>query len=98
MLLVLGSAVAKEGKFSDLLALSQQHVARSRAEPGCINHAVHQDIENPLRLVFVEEWQDLAALQQHFVVPESRQFAEALGELVSSPPTLVVYEAAPLKL
>ena len=98
MLVVLGSAVAQEGRFSDLLALSQQHVARSRAEPGCISHAVHQDTENPLRLVFVEEWQDLTALQKHFTVPESRHFAKAVAEMVSSPPTLVVYEAAPVKL
>ncbi|MFT3820286.1 MAG: putative quinol monooxygenase [Rubrivivax sp.] len=98
MLVVLGSAVAAEGRFAELLAISREHVARSRAEPGCISHAVHQDTENPLRLVFVEEWQDLASLQQHFKVPASRTFGKALAGLTSSPPTLAVYEARPVKV
>lgn len=94
MLIVLGSAVAAEGRFPELLAISQEHVARSRAEPGCISHAVHRDTENPQRLVFVEQWQDIASLQQHFKLPASRQFAKALAGMVSGPPTLAVYEAA----
>jgi quinol monooxygenase YgiN len=35
-------------------------------EPGCISHAVHVDCENPLRLVFIEQWTDRAALLAHF--------------------------------
>ena len=54
MILVLGSGVVQERRFAEALALSQEHVARSRAEPGCIAHAVHQDTESPWRLVFVE--------------------------------------------
>lgn len=98
MLIVHGSAVAAEGRFNELLTISQEHVLRSRAEPGCISHAVHQDTENPLRLVFVEEWQDLAALHQHFKVPASRQFARALAGMVCVPPTLAIYEATPVKV
>jgi len=43
-------------------------VHRSRSEPGCISHAVHVDCENPLRLVFFEQWADRAALLAHFAV------------------------------
>ena len=96
MILVIGSVTAQAGRYEEALALSQEHVARSRAEPGCAAHAVHRDTENPNRLVFVEEWLDQASLQQHFKVPASRAFAKALGELASQPPTLAVYEAAKL--
>ncbi len=96
MILVIGSVTAQAGRYEEALALSQEHVARSRAEPGCVAHAVHRDTENPNRLVFVEEWLDQASLQQHFKVPASRAFAKALGELASQPPTLAVYEAAKL--
>jgi quinol monooxygenase YgiN len=44
----------------------------SRAEPGCISHAVHIDCENPLRFVFVEQWAGKQALMAHFQVPASR--------------------------
>jgi len=55
MILVPGSVVVAEGCYAEALTLSEEHVARSRAEPGCIAHAVHQDTENPQRLVFVEQ-------------------------------------------
>ena len=83
----------KEENLEQALALSLEHVRRSRAEAGCLAHAVHQDVENPLRLVFVEEWADQAALAAHFAVPASRAFARALGALAVEPPQLQVFEA-----
>ena len=93
MILVTGSFVAKTDSFSEALALSLEHVHRSRLEPGCISHAVHQDAENPMRLVFVEEWADQAALTAHFAVPASRAFGKALVALASGTPEMAVYEA-----
>ena len=93
MIVVLGSVVAKEGCFTELLSLSHEHVARSRSEAGCLSHAVHRDTENPNRLVFIEEWQDNNALQAHFRVPASRAFGKALVALASEAPRLALYEA-----
>ena len=93
MILVTGSFIAKEGRLADALALSLEHVRRSRAENGCISHAVHQDAENSSRLVFVEEWSDQAALAAHFAVPASRAFGKAIGELAVEMPKLNVFEA-----
>jgi quinol monooxygenase YgiN len=97
MILVLGSFVAKEGHLQEALALSREHVTRSRAEPGCISHGVHQDAESPNRLVFVEEWIDQASLQEHFRVPASRAFGKALAALAVGPPSIVLYEATKVK-
>lgn len=98
MIVVLGSAVAREGQLTQALALSQEHVLRSRAESGCITHAVHQDAENPARLVFVEQWASQEALWQHFKVPASRAFAKALSELAAEAPSMAIYEATPVNL
>jgi quinol monooxygenase YgiN len=81
MIMVVGAVTAQAASFDELRALAQQHVERSRGEPGCVSHAMSIDSENPLRLVFVEEWADFAALQAHFAVPESRQFAAAAARL-----------------
>ena len=96
MILVHGSVVAREGSFAEALALSQEHVARSRAEPGCIAHAVHHDTENPLRLVFVEQWASQAALWDHFKVPASRAFAKALAGLATEAPEMTIFDATPV--
>lgn len=96
MIIVLGSVTLRDDALEPALALSREHVARSRAEPGCIAHAVHQDAENPLRLVFVEQWSDRNALQQHFLVPASRAFVKALGALAVGAPAMTLYDATPL--
>jgi quinol monooxygenase YgiN len=93
VILVTGSFVSKDGRLAEALALSLDHVRRSRAENGCISHAVHQDAENPARLVFVEEWADHAALAAHFAVPASHDFVKAVSEIAVDPPKLAVYEA-----
>lgn len=93
MILVLGHVTARPERVEEVLRLSQQHVERSRAEPGCIAHAVHRDTENPLRLVFVEKWSDMAALQLHFRVPASREFGKALAALATEPPGLEIFDA-----
>ena len=93
MIVVTGSITAREDSFSAARRLSLEHVHRSRQEPGCIAHAVHIDCENPLRLVFVEQWADRAALMAHFAVPESRYFVRALQPLAAASTTIEIYDA-----
>ena len=61
MILITGSAQAPPETLQEMLKISVEHVHRSRLEPGCIFHAVSQDAEDPLKLVFVEKWADQAA-------------------------------------
>jgi quinol monooxygenase YgiN len=86
MIVVTGSVVAKAEGFEEARRLSLEHVHRSRTETGCLSHAVHVDCENPLRLVFVEQWESA-----------SRDFARNLRPLAAKV-TLEVYEANPLKM
>jgi quinol monooxygenase YgiN len=93
VIIVTGSAVGSEDTIDRLLEVSLGHVRRSRQEPGCVSHAVHRDVENPLRLVFFEEWSDVDALRTHFGVPASSEFVQALADLATEAPTMRVYEA-----
>jgi quinol monooxygenase YgiN len=43
--------------------------------------------------VFVEQWADMAALKQHFAVPESGAFVRAMSGLASGPPSITIYDA-----
>ncbi|MEO8833090.1 MAG: putative quinol monooxygenase [Bradyrhizobium sp.] len=97
MILVTGSVTAREESLNEVRQLSLEHVHRSRNEPGCLSHAVHIDCENPLRLVFVEQWTDRAALLAHFAVPASRDFVRALQPLAATATTLEIYDAARLE-
>lgn len=98
MIVVIGSVTARPDTFDALQAISLEHVRRSRLEPGCEAHAVHRDVEDPLRLVFVERWTDAAALQAHFAVPASLAFVQAAAKLASGRPEMRIYDAMPAEI
>lgn len=97
MIIVHGSIVALQEERDEVLRLCLEHVARSRQEPGCISHNVSVDAEDSRRLNFFEEWEDMAALQKHFQVPESAQFVQRVTALSAQPPELRIFEASQLR-
>jgi quinol monooxygenase YgiN len=96
MIIVTGSITATADTFDQLRALSLEHVHRSRTEPGCLLHSVHQDVENPLRLVFLEHWQDRDSLDTHFRVPASGEFVTKASALAAGAASMQIYEADPI--
>ena len=97
MFVVTGSVTARPESSDETRKLSLDHVRRSRGEPGCISHSVHVDCENPLRLVFFEQWADRAALLAHFAVPASRDSVKSLQSLAASATTIELYDATRLE-
>ena len=98
MIIVTGTIQARLDTVDELRRLSIEHAARSRAEPGCLEHGVTVDANDGLRLVFFERWADREALLAHFRVPASRAFAEAASHLAAHAPALSVYDASELPL
>lgn len=96
MIIVTGMLHARPDTLADVLALSREHVRRSRAEPGCLEHGVAIDADDPMRLVFFERWADLEAIGAHLKLPASRSFGKAVAALVDQPPTLSIFEASVL--
>jgi quinol monooxygenase YgiN len=95
VIIVVGKVTVRPDAADRALEVSLEHVHRSRAEPGCLVHSVHRDVEDPNTLVFLEQWEDDTALQTHFAVPESLEFVTALSELAAKPPSMDLYEASP---
>jgi quinol monooxygenase YgiN len=59
--------------------------ATSRQEAGCISYRLYEDTERPNEFVFVEEWEDSEALQQHFATSHVREFMQAIPATVTAP-------------
>lgn len=93
MIIITGTVEIHENCLKDALALCLKHVAHSRTEAGCISHAVTQEVDNPSRLFFFEEWQDKDAIETHFAQPTSQQFVKNLSALCASPPSMTIYAA-----
>ncbi len=64
-LTILARVRAKEDKRDFVLEELQKLVAPTRAEEGCINYVLHQDIENDNQFFFVEHWEDHDLWQKH---------------------------------
>ena len=98
MIIVTGTLHARVDSLADVLALSREHVLRSRAEPGCLEHGVAISDDDAMQLVFFERWADMAALGVHLKLPASRGFGKGVAGLVDRPPTLNIYDASELAL
>ena len=96
MIIILANVQVAPNRMQEALAISKKHVSRSRTEPGCLSHSVYEDKDRKDHLVFVEEWESEEALQRHFAVPESGEFAIALGAMASVRPKIRLYRATEL--
>lgn len=76
---VLGFMTIQPGTGEILLKEIDALVAKTRAEPGCINYDFHQDNADPHRFVFYENFADQAAFDYHFAQPYTKAWI-ALAE------------------
>ena len=94
MIIVTGSVRVRDDALGEALRVSIEHVERSRAEPGCIEHGVYRDVQDPLRLFFYERWADRSALDDHFAVSASGKFVNRLSALATESPSIEIHEVS----
>ena len=93
MIIVTGSVQLRPDNRARAIELGCDHSRRSRSEAGCLAHNCMIDAEDPDRLCFIEEWQDMAVLQAHFKVPASGEFVREISAMASSPPIIRIFDA-----
>ena len=93
MILITGQVIKTPKNTARMIALGAEHSARSRGEAGCLAHHCHVDVEQPDRLVFVEEWESIDAVRAHFAVPASAAFVAEMRALSPQPPVIRIYAA-----
>ena len=94
MLLVIGRVTCGPEARDELVSVCTEMQDNSRGEEGCIRYGFFSAIEDPNSFVAVEEWEDRAALDEHFAQPHLQEFASKLLELVSEPPEVAIHEIA----
>ncbi len=66
----------------------------TREEPGCIEYAFHQDLEDPNRFHVFEKWESGEALEAHFKTPHMAAFQAVAGDFIKGPADAKRYEIA----
>lgn len=57
-------------------------VAPTRAEAGCVQYDLHQDLRDPADFVFYEVWRSREEWLSHMETPHLQAFRTAAGDLL----------------
>jgi quinol monooxygenase YgiN len=55
----------------------------TRAEAGCLEYRLHQDLDEPARFTFYENWEDMACLERHMNSEHFQRYVAAVGHLLT---------------
>jgi quinol monooxygenase YgiN len=92
MLTVFAFVQAKQGKEKELEDALLTLVANTRQEAGCKGYDIHRHLAEPGKFAFYENWQDMAALEQHRKTPHVAAFRAQAGELLAGPLQVELFE------
>jgi len=87
-LTVIAKFVAKPGKEEILKKELLARIEPTRAEDGCIVYDLHQDVDNPAVLVFLESWKSREDLEQHLQMPYLQSLLGMVDEICAEPPEI----------
>lgn len=76
---------AKPGKEIELKQELIKLIAPSRAEQACLEYRMHQDINNPAKFFFYENWVNHDGHQQHFQTSHIMTLIDKLDDLLAKP-------------
>ena len=65
MLKLVAKFIIKEDKIDEFKKYTEELVTETRKEKGCISYQLFQDINDKKILTFIEEWENLEAIDNH---------------------------------
>jgi quinol monooxygenase YgiN len=94
-IVVVGAFTALSGKEAQAAETFRALVEPTHREEGCILYALHQGVDDPRRLTFIERWTSRELLDAHLASPHVKAALAELPELFDESGEIVVYEALP---
>lgn len=85
MIEVIAVFKALPGKADALRDATVAVLKPTRAEVGCHQFVLHEDIDNPGTFFLRETWTDQAALDAHFATPHLQALVERHKQLLAAP-------------
>lgn len=88
MIKVVAKNYIKEEKVDEVLEIIKELIEETRKEEGCIKYELFQDVKNKGVITFIEEWENMEALQKHMesehfkrIVPKVQSYTEKEMEI-----------------
>lgn len=94
MLVIAGYAFIKEDKLGEAIPIITKMSIASEAESGCISYKFSRDIHDSTKFFLFEEWESLAALEEHFQTAHMAEFRIHLPNLLASEMVIKRYDVS----
>jgi len=94
MIMITGKARLKPEQRDAALAAADTMSTASMAEAGCIDYRFWVSATDANSMLLVEQWEDQAALDAHFLEPHLATFGAALGPALDGGIELTKFEIA----
>ncbi len=91
MIVVIGRVRTDDARRAELVRIAQDVARASREEDACLGYRFYADSEDPDAYVFVEEWDSLAGLREHFGTSHIATFMAAIKDAITAPPDVDVH-------
>jgi quinol monooxygenase YgiN len=82
------------GRRPELVALLEEAERWAAAQPGCRRYTFAAALSDPDRFVLLSEWDNLAALDSHYLSRAFANFQFALDALLARPSKMSIYSVA----
>ncbi len=93
MIHLIATLTIKPGSLGAVTKAVQPCIEATRKEDGCISYDLHVNVTDDTKLVFVERWENRAALDAHFRTPHLKAWREAGGPYFTSRSIEVISDA-----
>lgn len=84
MIYVIATIAIKPEKREETLAAARVAIAATQQEKGCISYDLHESVTQPGTFVFVERWENRAAVDAHMNAEHFKVWRKAGAEGIAS--------------
>ena len=90
MIYVVATLMVKPETRAEFIAAATACIKETRKEKGNIAYDLHESVTDPSKMVFVEQWEDAAALVPHRGAEHMKAFGRVVVKCVKAPPVIEV--------
>ena len=94
MIYVIATLTVRPETRADLLAAATICIAETRKEAGNLAHDMHESVTDPTKMVFVEQWENVEALEPHRKSDHMRAFGRVVVKCLVGPPRIEIITPA----
>lgn len=93
-MMIIAKLSVKPEKTKEFIAAAKEMIEKSNTESGCNFYQLYQDPYDNSKFVFVEEYKNQAAVDEHFAKDYFKAFGPKIADLVTGPAEIKIVSVA----